>query len=164
MPTQDDKKAADAKQAELEFEARRLAQLRIKTALTEASAVNTVVEADEDVVDAILKAYNDQYSQAGKDGKGRAYNEGYNAPERRPDGTLVLRFPTKAAADKFFTQQAEKGHKFIVVNEQKEVLAYSDGKGKLIQNDAEPKKNLEAVQKELMPDSSPSSSPSPSPK
>jgi|GEM_PF-3161051 len=160
-----EKKKKDDQQALqlAELEALKLQQQRLKAALPVAPAVTTVVEAEKDEVDAILKAYNDQFSQAGKDGKDRIYNKGYGEPTRHADGTLMLPFPSQKAANAFFTEQAKLGLKFIVVDHtHKTVMAYSDGSGMLIQN--KDGKSLEAVQKEIMRDSSPSPSPSPSPK
>jgi hypothetical protein len=83
----------------------------------------TVVSDDKEVLNAMVTAYQEQFKT--DDG----YEEGYADPSKREDGRFSFSFPSDEKAVEFFSAQAKNNQSFILVNEENQVLAYSDGKG-----------------------------------
>ena len=82
-----------------------------------------VVESDDDdAIKNMVAAYQKQFKT--DDG----YQEGYADPIR-DDKKFRFTFPTQEKAANFFSTQAQENRSFILMNEENQVLAYSDGKG-----------------------------------
>lgn len=74
-----------------------------------------------DDLDPVLQAYKEKYSK----------EKWYQEPETK-DGKTSLAFPSEEDAAQFFREQAEAGHSFVVIDgKTNQVMAYSDGDGKL---------------------------------
>ena len=70
----------------------------------------------------LLDAYKDKYKNA----------DWYQEPQKNDRGQMELNFPTEEDAAQFFSEQAEKGKKFKIVDlESNKVMAYSNGDGTL---------------------------------
>jgi hypothetical protein len=78
---------------------------------------------DADAIKMMVDAYKKQFQDDGE------YQEGYAEPVQGSDGRLSFSFPSDEKAVNFFSEQAKKNQPFILVNEDNQVLAYSDGKG-----------------------------------
>ena len=83
------------------------------------------VSAKAQTIDDMIAAYDKYAKDNGK------YKEGFAAPKQLPDGRLQVQFPGPKEAKEFFQQQAEAKNPFIVSNDKGEVIAYSNGDGKL---------------------------------
>lgn len=89
---------------------------------TKAGEKKTTVHSDD--MKFILESYKKKYST----------NPGYNEP-KLTKGEVELSFSSDVESKKFFTEAAENGNRFIVCDEKKNVIAYSNGDGKVYNPD-----------------------------
>ncbi|MDP3560050.1 MAG: hypothetical protein Q8R79_06875 [Legionellaceae bacterium] len=84
------------------------------------------VKSDNDaLLDAMIMAYMKKAQEGGK------YKEGYKKPEKS-NGMIQMSFPSEKDAISFFKEQAaQPGQIMSIFNEKNELLAYSNGDGKL---------------------------------
>ena len=89
------------------------------------------VEADPVVIQEIITKYDAIAKEAGS-GK---YKPGFSAPKKQADGRLKVDFPDNKGAKNFFATWAKDNKEFSVSNDKGQIIAYSNGDGKLYGGD-----------------------------
>lgn len=115
-------------------------RLRRAQASSPNAGLETSVDCDEK--NDIIAAYNARFG-----GK-----PGHKPPEVDENGFLRLAFPNKGDAESFFSEEAEKGRRMVIVDANTQtVLGYSNGDGKLYHTDGSELQAGEAFQSSNVP-------------
>ena len=137
MPSEEEKKrAAEAKAAE---EKRSLEVAYIRSSMPinapiaqeEPTKDKKKVSVRSDDIDMICQMYKEKYSK-NPDGTS---NPNYTSPRKNSKGEMELAFSSVSELTSFCQEAAGNNLKFIVLDEQNKVLAYSNGDGKLRKGD-----------------------------
>lgn len=101
-------------------------QLRHSSHSPNAGATVNVLPEDKNEKDPLIDAYKKQFG-----GK-----PGFKEPIVNRDGSVMLSFPNKGDAEKFFIEEAQKGTRMIIVDAvTRTVMGYSNGDGTLYHSD-----------------------------
>ena len=109
-----------------------LRQLLLKQNIPTAESGDFLIQSDDhEALDSVMADYMKMF-RTSPDG---AYPSGYAEPKKDKDGLIHLSFPTDELCISFLMQQAEKNRAFVVMDDNRHVLAYSKGDGHLCHPD-----------------------------